>query len=254
MKKIILITSVILVLAGCKTKDSNLTWSDEFNYNGLPDKSKWGYDTAYIANNELQYYTEARIENAAVKNGMLMIIGRKEEWKGFGYTSERLVTLGKFDTRYGFIEARMKLPVGQGIWPAFWMLGSNITTLGWPKCGEIDIMEHINTVPEVYGTAHWNTENGHIQSGGTILRDVTEFHDYAIEWTPDSIRWLVDRVRYHALCIKDSVNNTAPFHKPQHLLINLAIGGDWPKNPDSTTVFPDTVFVDWVRVYKQMPK
>ena len=249
MKNLIIITTVLLVFTACARQDPGVLWSDEFNYNGLPDSNKWGYDTGYIANNEKQYYTPARKENAYVANGKLMIIGRKEEMRGFEYTSARLVTLGKFSFKYGRAEARMKLPAGQGIWPAFWMLGSNITTIGWPKCGEIDIMEHINNVPVAYGTAHWDN-NGHVQSGGTVNCDVTIYHNYGVEWTADSIRWLLDGKRYYAFSIKDSVNNTAPFHKPQHLLINLAIGGDWPKDPDSTTVFPDTVFVDWVRVYK----
>ncbi|HVN58680.1 MAG TPA: glycoside hydrolase family 16 protein [Bacteroidales bacterium] len=249
MKRLILLFVTILAFSACSRQKTDIIWSDEFNYNGLPDRTKWGYDTGYIANNEKQYYTPARIENALVSNGNLMIIGRKEKMKGFAYTSARLITLGKFDFLYGRAEARMRLPAGKGIWPAFWMLGSDITTVGWPKCGEIDIMEHINNVPVLYGTAHWDNK-GHVQSGGTTPCDVTQFHDYGLEWTPDSVRWLLDGKRYYAFSIKDSVNNTSPFHRPQHLLLNLAIGGDWPGDPDSTTVFPDTVFVDWVRVHK----
>jgi beta-glucanase (GH16 family) len=253
MKKIIYFTLVMLALASCHEQKSELIWSDEFNYNGQPESAKWSYDTGYIANNEKQYYTQIRSENAIASNGNLLIIARKEQWKGFAYTSARLISLGKFSFRYGTVEARMKLPVGQGIWPAFWMLGSNITSLGWPKCGEIDIMEHINSVSTLYGTAHWDN-NGHVQSGGTTPCDVTKFHNYAVEWNQDSIRWLLDGNRYYGLCIRDSVNSTSAFHKPFHILLNLAIGGDWPKDPDSTTVFPDTVFVDYVRVYRNNPR
>lgn len=240
-------------MIACKEQKSNLIWSDEFNYNGLPESSKWGYDTGYIANNEKQYYTDGRIDNAVVGKGMLMIIGRKEGLKGYAYTSARLITQRKFSCKYGTIEARMKLPVGQGMWPAFWMMGTNISQVDWPKCGEIDIMEHINNVPTLYGTAHWD-KGGHVSSGGTVPCDVTQFHSYSVTWDQDSIRWLLDGTRYFGVCIKDSVNNTSAFHKPFFILLNLAIGGFWPKDPDSTTVFPDTVLVDYVRVYRNTPR
>jgi beta-glucanase (GH16 family) len=253
MRKVICFAILILAFAACKEHKSDLIWSDEFNYNGLPESSRWGYDTGYIANNELQYYTEKHIENAVVKDGYLMLIGKKESYRNFNYTSARIITQGKFGIKYGKVEARMKLPVGQGMWPAFWMLGTNIANAGWPKCGEIDIMEHINNVPDLYGTAHWDN-NGHVSSGGTTPCDVTQFHDYAVEWTPDSLRWLLDGKRYYGVSIRDGVNNTSAFQEPFYLLLNLAIGGDWPKNPDSTSVFPDTVFVDYVRVYRNIPK
>ncbi|MBP8959567.1 MAG: glycoside hydrolase family 16 protein [Bacteroidales bacterium] len=143
----------------------------------------------------------------------------------------------------------MKLPVGQGIWPAFWMMGTNIREVGWPRCGEIDIMEHINNTLILHGTAHWHNEK-HVSSGGKTPCDVRQYHVYAVNWTPDSIVWLVDGLRYHGLNIKDSVNSTHEFHAPFYMLLNLAIGGAWPGNPDPTTVFPDTVFVDWVRVHR----
>ncbi len=253
MKKIIYFAITVLAFAACKEQKSNLIWSDEFNYNGLPDSSKWVYDTGYIANNELQYYREKHAENSIVKDGHLMLIGRKEAYKNFEYTSARIITEGKFSFKYGMAEARMKLPVGQGIWPAFWMMGDNIKEVSWPKCGEIDIMEHINNVPTLYGTAHWDN-NGHVQSGGTTPCDVTQFHNYALEWNPDSLKWLLDGKMYYGMSIKDGGNNSSSFHQPFYILLNLAIGGDWPKNPDSTTVFPDTVFVDYVRVYRQIPK
>jgi beta-glucanase (GH16 family) len=249
MKKVFILSLMLLALVSCREKKSNLIWSDEFNYQGLPDSSKWVYDTGYIANEEQQYYTERRIENANVSGGSLMLIGKKEQVRNFNYTSARIKTDGIFDVKYGRIEARMKLPVGQGMWPAFWMLGANIHKEGWPECGEIDIMEHINTSDTIYGTAHWENE-GHVSSGGNTTGDVSQFHNYAVEWNQDSIHWLLDGKRYYGMNIKDGIDSTSAFHKPFFIILNLAIGGMWPGNPDSTTVFPDTVYVDYVRVFK----
>lgn len=249
MKKTPLLLIMFLALASCTGEKSDVVWSDEFNYTGLPDSTKWGYEVGYIRNRELQYYTLKRPENAVVQNGNLMLIGRKEPWEGFEYTSASINTEGKYSFQYGLVEARMKLPVGQGKWPAFWMMGINRREVGWPRCGEIDVMEHINNTLILHGTAHWHNEK-HVSSGGTIPCDVRDYHVYAVSWTPDSLVWFVDGQRYYGLCIKDSVNSTHEFHKPFYMLLNLAIGGNWPGNPDSTTVFPDTVFVDWVRVHK----
>ena len=253
MKNLVLLCAILTALLSCTTEKNELIWSDEFNYSGLPDPGKWVNEVGYIRNNELQYYTEQRIENSVVKDGCLMIIARKEPFQDYGYTSASINTLGKFGFMYGRAEARMKLPVGQGIWPAFWMMGTNRPEVGWPRCGEIDIMEHINSTMKLVGTAHWHNEK-HVSSGTSIPCDVTEFHNYAVEWDKDSIRWLLDDIRYNAISITDSVDSTHEFHKPFYLLLNLAIGGNWPKNPDSTTVFPDTVYIDWVRVYQNKLK
>jgi beta-glucanase (GH16 family) len=253
MKKIIFLFLLLLSLLEVKAQKSSIIWSDEFNYSGLPDSTKWGNEVGFIRNNELQYYTNRRIENSIVKNGNLLIIGRKESYNGANYTSASINTLGKFSFRYGKVEARMKLPAGQGMWPAFWIMGENIQKVGWPRCGEIDIMEHINNTLILVGTAHWHNEK-HVSSGSRIPCDVRQYHNYAVEWDQDSLRWLLDNKRYYAVCIKDSIKSTAEFHKPFYILLNLAIGGDWPKNPDATTVFPDTVFVDWVRVFKNPEK
>jgi beta-glucanase (GH16 family) len=252
MKNLLILTSIILLFS-CKGVEDNLLWSDEFSYSGLPDQTKWGNEVGYIRNNEQQYYTNRRIENSVVKDGYLMIIGRKEQFENFGYTSASINTLEKFSFLYGKVEARMKLPVGQGMWPAFWMMGENRPQVGWPRCGEIDIMEHINSTLKLVGTAHWHNEK-HVSSGSNIPCDVRQFHTYAVEWNPDSIRWLLDNKRYYGISIKDSVNSTAEFHKPFYILLNLAIGGSWPKNPDSTTMFPDTLFVDYVRVFRNVMK
>ena len=249
MKKSFCLLFILISFVQCKAQRDNILWSDEFNYSGLPDSTKWGNEVGFIRNNELQYYTRRRIENSEVKNGNLLIIGRNEPYQGAGYTSASINSQGKYSWKYGKAEARIKLPVGQGMWPAFWMMGSDRSTVGWPKCGEIDIMEHINTELKTYGTAHWD-KNGHVSSGGNTYADVTKWHIYGIEWNQDSIRWFLDGNRYWGVSIKNSENDTQEFHEPFYLLLNLAIGGNWPKNPDATTVFPDTMYVDYVRVYQ----
>jgi beta-glucanase (GH16 family) len=241
----------LLAFASCKSRpDWKLVWSDEFNYSGLPDSLNWTSEVGFIRNHELQYYTKQRLENAVVKDGNLMIIGKKEAYDSAQFTSACINTDRKHSWTYGRIEARIKLPVGQGIWPAFWMLGENIHQVGWPKCGEIDIMEHINNENVAHGTLHWFNVK-HVSTGGTIPCDVTKFHDYAIEWDNDSIKLYLDDKQYHTLDIKENINSTDEFHKPQYIILNMAIGGDWPKNPDASTVFPDTMFVDYVRVFQK---
>ena len=253
MRKLILFLFVLLSFVQCKAQRDSILWADEFNYSGLPDNTKWGNEVGFIRNNELQYYTNRRIENSVVKDGNLMIIGRKESLNGANYSSASINTLGKYSLKYGKVEARIKLPAGQGMWPAFWMMGEDRPSAGWPKCGEIDIMEHINNELKAYGTAHWDN-SGHVQSGGSTYADVTKWHVYAVEWNQDSIRWLLDGKRYWGVSIKNGENDTQEFHEPFYILLNLAIGGNWPKNPDATTVFPDTMFVDYVRVYSETIK
>jgi beta-glucanase (GH16 family) len=250
MKKLLFLLVLLIACNQVKDKPWKLVWSDEFNYSGLPDSANWKNEVGFVRNNELQYYTLKRVENSVVNNGNLLIIGRKESYDSAGYTSASITTDGKHSWTYGKIDARMRLPKGQGLWPAFWMLGQNIHQVGWPKCGEIDIMEHINNEDILYGTAHWNNE-GHVSDGQKTDCTVTEFHNYSIEWDRDSIKWLLDNRKYHAISIKDNVNSTAEFHKPFYIILNLAIGGSWPKNPDQTTQFPDTVYVDYVRVYQK---
>jgi beta-glucanase (GH16 family) len=226
-----------------------LVWSDEFNYEGVPDTLNWGNEVGFIRNNELQYYTARRPENSVVRNGNLLIIGRKEAYRNAGYTSASLVTDGKHSWTYGKIEARIKLPKGQGMWPAFWMLGQNRHHVGWPMCGEIDIMEHINNEDILHGTLHWHNEK-HVSSGSTIPCKADQFHNYVIEWDPEAVKWFLDGDKYWEVSIRDSVNSTAELHKPFYIILNLAIGGNWPKNPDASTQFPDTMYVDYVRVYQ----
>jgi beta-glucanase (GH16 family) len=253
-----LITNSILIayLSVTGSMAQKLIWSDEFNYLGLPDSNKWGNEVGYIRNNELQYYTDKNPDNQIVRNGNLELILLKKNYEGFQYTSASINTLGKFTIKYGRIEARMKLPVGKGLWPAFWTLGTSIELNGWPDCGEIDIMEHINAENKIYGNAHWSGPNGLHKdiAGGKFELDVTQYHLYSVDWNDSIITWAVDSIKYHQLIIKEGINGTAEFHKPHYLLLNLAIGGSWPGNPDATTVFPSTVFVDYVRVYRNKKK
>jgi beta-glucanase (GH16 family) len=225
----------------------NLVWSDEFD-SGSINTSNWTYETGGSGwgNNELEYYTN-RPENACIDNGNLLIIAKKESYGANSYTSARLKTQGLKSFTYGRIEARIKLPVGQGLWPAFWMLGNSISLAGWPKCGEIDIMEHINNVLQVNGTMHWDN-NGHVQYGGTTSCDVTQYHVYSIEWDANSIKWLLDGNKYWEGNIANNINSTDEFHSPFFILLNFAVGGNWPGNPNVTTPFPDTMYVDYVRV------
>ena len=253
MKKFFLLFLLLSFCVKDNAQNRKLVWSDEFDNPGLPDASKWGNEVGFIRNNELQYYTPRRIENSVVTDGNLLIIGRKESYESANYTSASLTTDGKHSWTYGRIEARIKLPKGQGMWPAFWMLGQNIHEVGWPKCGEIDIMEHINNEDLLYGTLHWHNEK-HVSSGGKTPCDVTKYHNYSVEWDKESVKWFLDGVKYWEVTIKDGINSTEEFQKPHYIILNLAIGGEWPKNPDATTVFPDTMYVDYVRVYQNVTK
>lgn len=231
----------------------NLAWSDEFNGTSI-NTSNWKYETGGDGwgNNELEYYTN-RSENARVENGNLVVEARKENYNGMNYTSARLKSQGLKNWTYGKVEARMKLPAGQGVWPAFWMLGENISQVSWPKCGEIDIMEHINNESAIHGTIHWDStgNNTHAQYGAASPNiDVTQYHVYSIEWDASSIKWFVDGTQYLEANIANNINGTEEFHKPFFILFNLAIGGNWPGNPDGSTPFPAKMYVDYVRVYQ----
>ena len=225
-----------------------LVWSDEFN-GGSIDASSWNFETGGNGwgNNEEEYYQP---ENASIKNGCLVITGKKEEVQGKQYTSSRMTTRGKHEFLYGRIEARIKIPVGQGLWPAFWMLGADINQVNWPACGETDIMEHINADSLIYGTLHWDN-NGHVQSGDKLLSTPSSFHIYAIEWDKDSVNWYVDSIKYHTVVITNSINNTGAFHKPFFILLNLALGGNWPGQQIDDDKLPAKMYVDYVRVYQK---
>lgn len=225
----------------------SLVWSDEFNGTTV-DTSKWTYDLGNLnVNNEKEFY---QTQNATVSNGNLVITAKKEAVGSQPYTSARLKTLGKFTQTYGRIEASIKLPMGMGMWPAFWMLGANINTVSWPQCGELDIMEHINNTNTIYGTMHWNN-NGHVQYGSTTTTTPGDYHLYAIEWDANEIRWYVDSTLYQTGNIKNNINNTGAFQLPFFILLNLAVAGDFPGQTVDETLLPESMYVDYVRVYKQ---
>ena len=240
-----------------------LTWSDEFNgTNGsLPDSSKWVMESGGKGwgNNELETYTN-RTQNAHVQNGNLVITAIKESYTGSDgiarqYTSARIKTVGLFEQKYGRFEARIKIPQGQGMWPAFWMLGNNIDKAGWPACGEIDVMENIGKEPAVahgsmhgpgYSGAKGLTASYSLPSG----KFTDDFHIFAVEWEAAAVRFYVDGNLYETRTPADLPAGQAwVFDHPFFVLLNVAVGGDWPGNPDSTTVFPQSMLVDYVRVY-----
>jgi beta-glucanase (GH16 family) len=227
----------------------SLVWHDEFE-TGI--SSDWIFETGNGSsgwgNNELEYYLE---DNATVSDGVLEITAKKESYEGYSYTSARMKTMGNQYWTYGKIEARIKLPSFSGSWPAFWMLGENYSDVGWPSCGEIDIMEHINTESLTYGTIHWYADAYASYSGNTTVDDVTSYHVYSIEWDESSIKWYVDDVQYHEASIEDSVNGTDEFHKDFFILLNFAIGGDWPGFTVDENAFPATMYVDYVRVFQK---
>lgn len=229
------------------TQTYKKVWADEFDSTAI-DTKKWNFETGNLnVNDEKEYYQAA---NAAVSNGNLVITAKQQNVGGQPYTSARLNTSGKFSIQYGRIEARIKLPLGAGLWPAFWMLGSNISTVGWPQCGEIDIMEHINADSLIYGTMHWNS-NGAVQYGQNLSTSPSAYHVYAVEWTPQSINWYVDDKLYVTGNIANSINNTGAFNTGSFfILLNLAVAGDWPGQTVDISKLPASMYVDYVRVYQ----
>lgn len=224
-----------------------LVWSDEFNGSSV-DGTKWNIDNGNPGvNNEQEFYQSP---NAVVSGGNLVITARHETVGGQPYTSAKLNSSGKFNVQYGRVEARIQLPMVNGTWPAFWMLGSNIASVGWPNCGEIDIMEHVNVTNTILGTMHWNSGNGHAQYGSSTTTNPGVFHIYAVEWNASSINWYVDNTLYCTGNIANNVNNTGAFQLPFYLILNLAMGGDLPGNTIDNGSLPASMLVDYVRVYK----
>ncbi len=246
---------------GARAAGWELVWSDEFNYQGLPDKTKWGYEEGFIRNHESQYYTRARPENARVENGLLVIECRKEHFQpanhaSVEYTSASLTTRNKFNWQYGRIEVRAKIPRGRGVWPAIWTLGSDIPRVGWPACGEIDIMESVGKLTnDIYGTLHYAVDRRHRSDGGKIVADnpAGDFHVYAVEWHTNRIDFFFDNTKYHtALIDKAGEGDDNPFRKPHYLILNFALGGDWG-GPIDDALLPQQYLVDYVRIYKPKP-
>ena len=245
-----------------------LVWGDEFDYTGLPNTAKWGYEEGFSRNEERQYYTRARSQNVAVGNGVLTITGIKEQypnaaykqgstdWKTrdeyASYTSTCLITKGKFSWTYGKIEVRAKLPKGKGVWPAIWTLGDNVWEVGWPRSGEIDIMEHVGFEPNtIHTNIHYEKASDSKYATQMKSRDFSgvsdNFHIYSMEWDENKIIISVDGVAVNTFDVK--LAGTI-FKKPQYLLLNLALGGSWGGEIDDT-IFPVKYEIDYVRVYQK---
>ncbi|MDI3520684.1 MAG: hypothetical protein PWR04_672 [Anaerophaga sp.] len=255
--------SMSLLNFGCAVTENNgheLVWSDEFDYEGLPDGTKWNYDTIGNSygwgNNELQYYTVEREENAWVDGEYLTITAIREPWNDFNFTSARLTTKEKGDWLYGRMEIRAKLPGGRGIWPAIWMLPTDWEYGGWPESGEIDIMEHVGYEPDsVYTTVHTGAFN-HRQ--GTQVGDATyvpdcedEFHVYAIEWNKEKIDFFIDKKKVFTFNNSKKGPREWPFDKRFHLILNVAVGGNWGGlHGVDDSIFPAEMKIDYVRIYQ----
>lgn len=261
----------LFAVAGCTSVSPSPSpvWSDEFDgpAGASFDRTKWVADTGGhgFGNEERQFYT-TRTENVALDGeGHLVITALPEPqlstydcWYGScRYTSTRLLTKGLFEQAYGRLEARIRIPRGQGIWPAFWMLGRNIDSVGWPQSGEIDIMENIGREPAIlHGTLHGPGYSGAegISGADTLTSGAwaDDFHVFAVAWKPNEIRWLVDGREYHRLTPTDLPAGTAwVFDRPFFFLLNVAVGGHWPGDPDSSTTFPQQMVVDYVRAYRE---
>jgi beta-glucanase (GH16 family) len=233
-----------------------LVWAEEFDTPGSPDPSRWTYDLGYVANDEAQYYT-SRSENVRVEDGTLVIEARREPWQGYDYTSGRIKTQGLEEFVYGRVEIRAKLPTGRGTWPALWMLGASISQVGWPRCGEIDIMENVGFDPlTIHATVH--TQANHVTGSpesGTIEASPPpweDFHVYSMEWYPDRIDVFLDGEKYFTFENDGAGTDAWPFDQPEFIILNLAIGGNWGGQEGiDESLFPHFLYVDYVRVYQQ---
>lgn len=240
-------------------REYRLIWEDQFEgpMGELPDSTKWRFDIGTDWGNAQLEYDTNRPENASLDGqGNLAIIARKENYRGCNYTSARINTRDLFEYAYGRFEARIRLPIGRGIWPAFWLLGANFGEVGWPSCGEIDIMEYRGQEPSIiHGSLHGPgysggnaiTKSYQLQSGKKFSED---FHIFAIEWDPGSITWYVDDIAYQTITQNDLPSGKKwVFDHPFFIILNVAVGGHFVGPPDAGTVFPQTMLVDWVRVY-----
>lgn len=261
--KITVLAIAVMVFAGCSSSSETdegewrLVWEDNFDgpAGQSPNATRWGFDIGTDwGNAQLEYDTD-RPENASLDgNGNLAIVARAESFSGRNYTSARMITKNRFERTYGRFEARMQLPWGQGLWPAFWLLGANIDEVSWPQCGEIDIMEYRGQEPSIiHGSLH-----GPGYSGGQPVttsyqavndRFDTGFHVFAVEWEADEIRWYVDDILYQTVRSED-VPGEWVYDHPFYIIVNLAVGGNYVGAPNLSTVFPQTMLVDYVRVYE----
>jgi len=248
-----------------KSGERTLVWSDEFEVNGLPDNTKWGYNVGDACdlpmgcgwgNNELQFYTDKKEKNARVKDGFLIIEAHKEKIGTRNYSSARLLSKNKGDFKYGKMEVRAKIPSGLGTWSAIWMMPTDDKYGGWPRSGEIDIMEHVGFEKDtIFGTPHTMAFNGMYgtQKTGAIYKPDAEdnFHTYAVDWTENKIDWYVDDVLYHTFNKEGDTYKKWPFDHPFHFILNIAVGGNWGgKHGVDESIWPKKMEVDYVRVYQ----
>jgi len=239
------------------TVEWELVWEDNFNTDGLPNGNIWDYEEGYIRNDEAQYYTKERQENARVESGNLIIEARKDNWNENEITSASLHTYGKKEILYGKVEVRAKLPTGVGTWPAIWMLGNSIRNgTNWPDCGEIDIMENVGFDPDViHGNVHTKAYN-HVlgtNKGNNVVveKPYDDFHIYSIEWYENRIEFYIDGIRYFVFNNENTGFETWPFDKPHYLILNLAIGGGWGGQQGiDESIFPQKYYFDYVKVYQ----
>lgn len=244
--------------AALQAQSWNELWSDEFNGKGAVDSANWRYDVGPCCdgNPELQYY-QSGTANVSQADGVLTIQARRETVGGLPFTSGRILTqglrsFGPGDDSPKKIEARIAGPIGKGLWPAFWLLGENISSVQWPGCGEIDIMEHINAIQNTYGNIHWGDQAmppNHLfyQAAAPVMTNFDGYHTYGITWDARAIAWYLDSMKVGEADITNDVNNTGAFHNPFFLLLNLAVGGNAVGNPDDNTPFPANMKVDYVR-------
>lgn len=234
-----------------------LAWSDEFEGNSISN-TNWTFESGNNngwGNNELENYTN-RTQNAFVSQGNLIIEAREESYQGYNYTSARMITKGKKVFTFGRVDIRARVPKGRGVWPALWMLGSNIDAVNWPACGEIDIMELLGQEPnKMYGTLHWGANTAaHESKGANYILGAgsfdEQFHVYSMVWKEDSIKLYVDDVEFFEADKTDFATSDYPFNKDFFFLFNIAVGGNWPGSPDATTVFPQRMVVDYIRVFQ----
>ncbi len=258
MQKLIWLFCCFVMIACNTNRSPRLVWQEEFNYEGLPDTSKWSYDTGGHGwgNNEWQYYSGSDSTTAYVKNGMLHINAYYDTTLQPAFRSARLKTKSKGDWQYGTVEVRAKLPAGRGIWPAIWMLPTDWKYGGWPHSGEIDIMEFVGYVPDsLYGTVHTGSYNHTLetQKGSQIYMPgiSDDFQIFKMNWTPDYIEIGVNDTTFFKFDNEQNGSATWPFDQPFHLLVNMAIGGNWGgKNGVDTSIFPQTFLIDYIRVYQ----
>lgn len=244
-----------------KGEEMELVWSDEFEKEGLPDPSKWTYEEGFVRNRELQYYTRERAENARIEDGRLVLEARLDSMRhaeGVALcTSGSITTEGRASWVYGRFEVRAKVPKGIGTWPAIWMLGDNIRTVGWPRCGEIDIMEYVGFLPELFHfTVHGpNGQGEHISKGVSepIAEAAGEYATYVLEWDEEGFRYFVNGTSVATFLRSDLSFEPWPYDKPHYLILNLAIGGTWGATQGlNAEIFPSRFEVEYVRVYQRV--